>query len=68
MLWQKRAVAKAGHLSKRCSADSTSSSQFQRSDSVFPVRCSHWWRVEWCPLQKLTRSVSSALFRVFSLI
>ena len=33
MLWQKRAVAKAGHLSQRCSAGSTSSSQSrQRSD------------------------------------
>ena len=33
MLWQKRAVAKAGHLSQRCSADLTSSSQSrQRSD------------------------------------
>ena len=33
MLWQKRALAKAGHLSQRCSADSTSSSQSrQRSD------------------------------------
>ena len=69
MLWQKRALAKAGHLSQRCSADSTSSSQSrQRSDSVFPVRCSHRQRLGWCPLRNLTRSVSSALLRVFSLI
>ena len=27
MSWQKRAVAKAGHLNQKCSADSTSSSQ-----------------------------------------
>ena len=69
MLWQKRALAKAGHLSQRCLADSTSSSQSrQRSDSVFPVRCSHWRRLGWCPLRNLTRSISSALLRVFSLI
>ena len=69
MLWQKRALAKAGHLSQRCSADSTSSSQSrQRSDSVFPVRCSHRRRLRWCPLRNLTRSVSSALLRVLSLI
>ena len=36
MLWQKRALAKAGQLSQRCSADSTSSSQSrQRSESAF---------------------------------
>ena len=69
MLWQKRALAKAGHLSQRCSADSTSSSQTrQRSDSVFPVRLNHRWRLVWCPLQNLTRSVRSASLRVFSLI
>ena len=33
MLWQKRALAKAGQLNQRCSADSTSSSQSRlRSD------------------------------------
>ena len=69
MLWQKRALAKAGQLSQRCSADSTSSSQSrQRSESAFPVRCSHRRRLGWCPLRNLTRSVSSALLRVFSLI
>ena len=69
MLWQKRALAKAGHLSQRCSADSTSSSQSrQRSDSVFRVKCSHRWRLGWCPLRNLTRSVSSALLKVISLI
>ena len=69
MLWQKRALAKAGQLSQRCSADSTSSSQSrQRSESAFPVRCSYRRRLEWCPLRNLTRSVSSALLRVFSLI
>ena len=32
-MWQKRALAKAGHLSQRCLADSTSSSRSrQRSD------------------------------------
>ena len=69
MLWQKRALAKAGHLSQRCSADSTSFSQSrQRSESVFPVRCSHRWRLGWCPLRNLTSFVSSALLRGFSLI
>ena len=69
MLWQKRALAKAGHLSQRCSADSTSSSQSrQRSDSVLRVKCSHRWRLGWCPLRNLTRSVSSALLKVISLI
>ena len=69
MLWQKRALAKARQLSQRCSADSTSSSQSrQRSESAFPVRCSHRRRLGWCPLRNLTRSVSSALLRVFSLI
>ena len=68
-MWQKRALAKAGQLSQRCSADSTFSSQSrQRSDSVFLVRCSHRRRLGWCPLRNLTRSVSSALLRVFSLI
>ena len=65
MLWQKRALAKAGHLSQRCSADSTSFSQSrQRSNSVFPVRCSHQRRLGWCPLRNLTRSDSSTLLRV----
>ena len=69
MLWQKRALAKAGHLSQRCSADSTSFSQSrQRSDSVFPVRCSHRWRRGWCPLRNLNRLVSSALLKVLFLI
>ena len=69
MLWQKRAVAKAGHLSQRCSADSTFTSKSrQRSDSVFSVRCSHRRSLGWCPLRKLTRSVSSALLRVLFLI
>ena len=69
MLWQKRALANAGHLSQRCSADSTSSSQSrQRSDSVFPVRGSHRRRLGWCPFLNLTRSVSSALLSVLSLI
>ena len=36
MLWQKRALAKAEHLSQRCLADSTSFSQSrQRSDCFF---------------------------------
>ena len=69
MLWQKRALAKSEQLSQRCSADSTFSSQSrQRSDSAFPVRCSHRRRLGWCSLRNLTRSVSSALLRVFSLI
>ena len=69
MLWQKRALAKAGQLSQRCSADSTFSSQSrQRSETAFFVRCSHRRRLGWCPLRNLTRSVSSALLRVFSLI
>ena len=52
MLWQKRALAKAGQVSQRCSADSTSSSQSrQRSESAFPVRCSHRRRLGWCPLR-----------------
>ena len=69
MSWQKRVVAKAGHLSQRCSADSTHSSQSrQRSDSVFLVSCSHRRRLGWCSLRNLTRSVSSALLRALSLI
>ena len=69
MLWQKCAIAKAGHLSQRCSADSTSSSQSrQRSDFVFLARCSHRRRLEGCPLRNLTKSVSSALLIVLSLI
>ena len=69
MLWQKRALAKAGHLSQRFSADSNSSSQSRlRSESAFPIRCSHRRRLGWCPLRNLTRSVSSILLRVFSLI
>ena len=69
MLWQKRAFAKAGQLSQRCSADSTSFSQSrQRSESAFPVRCSHRRRLGWFPLRNLTRSVSSALLRVFSFV
>ena len=35
MLWQKRALANAGHLSQRCSADSTSSSQSQQRSDCF---------------------------------
>ena len=62
MLWQKRALAKAGHLSQRCSAGSTFFSQSrQRSDSVFSVKCSHRLKLERCPLRNLTRSVSFAL-------
>ena len=68
MLWQKRALAKAGQLSQRCSADSTSSSQRrERSETAFPVRCSHRRRLGWCLLRNLTRSASSALLGVFSL-
>ena len=38
-----RAAAKAGHLSQKHFADSSSQSR-QRLDSVFLVRCSHWRR------------------------
>ena len=37
MLWQKRALAKAGQLSQRCSADSTSSSQSRQKVVVVVV-------------------------------
>ena len=35
MLWEKRALAKAGHLSQRCLADSTFSSQSRQKSDCF---------------------------------
>ena len=68
MLWQKRALTKAGHLSQRCSADSISSSQTRQRSDCFFCEVQPLAEAWWCPFRNLTRSVSSALLKGLSLI